>query len=516
MKLFFIYINPTGRTAIPPNVSTLIGHLKSRRTYSIKLFDTTFYKFDLGKPKIKEAWTTGYFLPAKNPPNKPKLKNTLYDDINSSIERYKPELIAVSCYSNQYALVQRILINIKKFFPQIPNIVGGCHPSFCPDEVISDPFVDMICVGEGEEALVEICDRINNNEDLTTIQNIWLKKENQIIKNPVREPMDLNQIGLPDWSIFDDIHLYQPFHGNHYRVGMIEYGRGCPNRCSYCANSSYLNLYSEHLSSYIRHPAPALFIDKLKKLKHQYNLELIYFQDATFLTMNVENLEKLTTLYENDINLPCILLSTAPSINDHRIKCLKRMNCISVNMGIEQGNPDFRKKHLNRKMSNNQIVNSFNLLKSNGIATAAYNVIGFPYETREDIFKTIELNRQCLPDSIYAQIFYPIKGCDLYKKCIENNFFCQSNESLHSQICSIGKVSLLENCLLNRDEIHGLLKTFLLYVKLPKIFFPLIRLLENDTELSHFIVKILTDLYWSLEPKFQIRSKGTNENNSLQ
>ena len=91
------------------------------------------------------------------------------------------------------------------------------------------------------------------------------------------------------------------------------------------------------------------------------------------------------------------------------------MKCLYINMGIEAGNPEFRKEILNVNRPNKQILNAFKLVRKHGIYTSAYNVIGFPHETREDIFKTIELNRQCSPDSIYTQIFYP---CPKNKKLI--------------------------------------------------------------------------------------------------
>lgn len=95
-------------------------------------------------------------------------------------------------------------------------------------------------------------------------------------------------------------------------------------------------------------------------------------------------------------------------------------------------------------------------------------MIGFPYETREDVFKTIELNRQCLPNSVYVQILYPIDGCEFKNLCLEKGFFEPKSESLHSKILDIGNVSLLENLPMSREEIHSLLKTFYLYVKMPK------------------------------------------------
>ncbi|MDB4349675.1 radical SAM protein, partial [Omnitrophica bacterium] len=270
--------------------------------------------------------------------------------------------------------------------------------------------------------------------------------------------------------------------------------------------------YQAHKTAYFRHRDPASFIKRLKRLKQRYDLELIYFQDGTFLTMSNDVLKRLSELYEEEINLPCIILTTPTSIDETRLGYLKKMRCIYVNMGIEEGNPEFREKVLRRRMSDKRIIDAFKLVRKHGIYTAAYDVIGFPYETRADIFKTIELNRKCLPNSVYAQIFYPIEGCELNDTCLEKGFFNPANVSLYSQILDVGNVSILEGLPLSRQDIHNLLKTFYLYVKVPKVFYPFIRLLEKDTPFSRNVISRMTRSYWRHEPRFtdadSLRSAG--------
>lgn len=133
-------------------------------------------QFDFGKPLVAESWTTGYFIPMNSSFHRPPEKNSLYEDLSNKLISFKPDLIAVSCYSNQWKIVQEILFKIKKAFPEILNIVGGCHPSFVPEEVISDPAIDMICIGEGEEALLELCDRITR-KIITWLTKYYWKKE---------------------------------------------------------------------------------------------------------------------------------------------------------------------------------------------------------------------------------------------------------------------------------------------------------------------------------------------------
>ena len=506
MKVLFVYINPTGRTAVPPNLSILMGHLKSQRpAYEIALFDTSFYKFDFGKPVVPHAWTTGYFVPVKKKIELPRLETNVNEDLLKKVETFKPDLIATGYYSNQRVIVRDLMAPVKKAFPHIPVIAGGCHPSFEPEESIVEPFLDMICIGEGEHLLVELCDRINAKKDYSDVRGLWIKKDGKVIRNPMGDLIDLDTLGFPDWDTFDPAHIYQPFHSGYFRVGMVEFGRGCPYRCTYCANGKYLDLYQDNKRGYFRHRKPKLFVPWLKHLKEKYELEMIYFQDGTFLTMPDSVLEELSFLYEEHINLPCILLTTVHTINEKRLKCLKRMKCLYVNLGIEEGNPEFREKYLKRKMTNQQIIEAFRLLRQYGIYSAAYNVLGFPHETRADIFQTIELNRQANPDSVYPQVFYPIEGSELRDWCVKEGFFDPSLDSLYTQILGVGLVSILKGLKMTREEIHSLLKTFNLYVRAPKALYPLIRLLEKDTPLSRLIITQWAKYYWAREPRFSTK-----------
>ena len=506
MKLLFIYINPTGRSAMPPNITMLMGYLKGKSNHLIEVFDTTYYRFDLGQPVIESSWTTGYFLPVDEGKAFPRRSTDLDNDLANKIREASPDLIAVSCYSNQYKIVSEILRQVKKKFPDISTIVGGCHASFLPEKVIADPNIDMICLGEGEETLLELCNKIEKKEDIRHTKNLWVKDNGNIIKNPLREPTNLDDIGTPDWGAFDPLHIYQPFHGSYFRVGMVEFGRGCPFKCTYCANTSYLELYKDFKRAYFRHRQPKKFIAMLKELKNSYGLELIYFQDGTFLTMPDNVLMELAELYEREINLPCIILTTVSTITEKKLELLRKMKCIYINLGIEAGNSEFRKNVLHRHMSDKIIINAFHQIRKHKIYTASYNVIGFPYETREDVFQTIELNIKCRPDSIYTQVFYPIDGCDLTKICLEQGFFNPANESLYSQIKDVGNVSILENLPLSREEIHRLLRTFYLYAKMPKELYDTLRLLEEDTLLTRNIISGLTNYYRKKEPHFTAAS----------
>ena len=98
------------------------------------------------------------------------------------MEEFKPNLIALSILEDTYPLAKDFL---KEAHSQnIPIIAGGIHPTFSPDVVIKEDCIDMLCVGEGENAIVDLCERISLGRSYEDVTNLWVKsKDSSIRKN---------------------------------------------------------------------------------------------------------------------------------------------------------------------------------------------------------------------------------------------------------------------------------------------------------------------------------------------
>ena len=95
------------------------------------------------------------------------------------------------------------------------------------------------------------------------------------------------------------------------------------------------------------------------------------------------------------------------------------------------------------------------------------NMIGFPGETRALVFDTIELNRKLVTDSINCSVFAPFHGTPLRKVCEEKGFV--SEETI---IGSVNKTFPLDMPEFTNDQIQGMHRTFVLYIRMPKSYWP--------------------------------------------
>jgi radical SAM superfamily enzyme YgiQ (UPF0313 family) len=111
------------------------------------------------------------------------------------------------------------------------------------------------------------------------------------------------------------------------------------------------------------------------------------------------------------------------------------------------------------------------------IPVVANNIIGYPDETRELVFDTIELNRQLNCDDTNAFIFAPYHGTPLRDLCVKKGYI---KKDTLAEIYTKG--SLLTMPSMAKQEIEALCKTFVLYVKLPKKLYPLIKKSEENSK----------------------------------
>ncbi len=318
--------------------------------------------------------------------------------------RYNPDLIAFSSLTNIYSWQKKIAVELKKHLAA-PIIFGGIHATAVPDQMLSQDFVDMVCIGEGEEALVELAHAMANHENIYSIQNIWFKNNGSIIKNSVRPLIhDLDVLPFPDKEIF---YKYGCFYDRLY----IMTGRGCPFSCSYCYNATYKNLYGSK-NPYVRRRSVRNVIDEILYFRSRYPIKEIFFYDDIF-TIQKQWLEEFASSYPKEVGLPYKCLIHVDTIDEEIMRLLSKSGCYYVDMGLESGNEKIRKQLLYRNTTNEQIKRVAHLLRKYRIPFTTLNMVGLPSEAQEEMWDTVDLNIAIKPNNALFTTFYPFPNTPL-------------------------------------------------------------------------------------------------------
>jgi radical SAM superfamily enzyme YgiQ (UPF0313 family) len=369
------------------------------------------------------------------------------ENLFKKLKELKPDILAYSITTGAHKEYISINKKIKKYFKGY-SIFGGPHPTFYP-EIIKEEGIDAVCRGEGEEALVELVNKLEKGKDISKIKNFWIKQNGKIIKNPVRLLSDLDDLPFPDREIIyekDEFFL---------KLGMkrIITSRGCPFKCTYCFNRQYNKLY-EGKGRIVRHRSVDNVLNEIRDIKKKYPLTVIKFIDDTF-NLNKQWLKEFTSKYKKEIGLPFICNLRADLVDLEVVKQLKKANCKVVYLGIETGNETVRKKILERNMSNEQILNACKILKRYKIKIVAQNMLGLPGETISGTFETILFNSKCKVDFSGFSIFQPYPDTLLSNYAIKNGFFDGNFDKLSSNYLSTTSLNYSQN---EKKQLENLLK----------------------------------------------------------
>ena len=488
MRLLLVYPNIPHLNPPPVGIGSLTAAVR-KQGFEVKVFDTTFYVGkDAFSDKAQEE-VLGVRPFEFEPRTLPEPENDAADDLLQLITDFDPHLIGFSILESTWDRTVELLDVLTDCGALV--LAGGIFPTFAQEIVLDHPAIDMICVGEGEEPLVELCTKIQLGENFDSVANLWIKQpDGSITKNPIRSALEISELQIPDYSVFESARFLRPMAGKIYRTAPVETVRGCPYKCAFCNSPAMFDVYaSTGKTSFLRKKSIEQIRDELRYLYNEFDVEYFYFCSDTFLVMSDKEFDDFAEVYR-EFNLPFWIQTRPETVKAKHIRLLKELNCHRISMGLEHGNEEFRAKLLKREYKNEAIIEVSKALSSAGIALSVNNILGFPGETRELVFDTINLNRQMEFDTTSGYAFTPFHGTELRAKSVEMGYIPDDYLS-RTHTLGLG----LDQPQLSRKEVDGLRRTFALYARLPKSYWPRIETAEQSDNQGNKEFRALSKIY---------------------
>lgn len=475
-KVLLIYPNIQMCEMMPYSIGLLTGILR-REGFTVDLFDTTFY---VDKVNAQYEAFHDYVQEFDWKEKGAIHKTDLIKDFHKKIEDFNPDLMAISVVENTYSTAKQMIKSLPDKMKKIPIMWGGVFATFAPQLILRDNIGDYICRGEGDDAIVELCKSLAREEKPEKVQNFWIRKNGNIIKNNMGPLADLENAPLPDYSLFDDHAIYRAMQGKIRRTIGLETQRGCTYTCAYCNSPSQVMLHKNEIGQmFARKKSIPRVRKELEFLHKKFNLELIYFLDDTFLALSEKRFDELYEMY-SDFKIPFWMNTRCETMTEKRAKKLEEMNMLRMSFGIEHGNERYRKDILKRSLKNERMIEAFKMTSGKKYITNGNCIIGMPEENRELVFDSIEFTR-LLPEDVEktgAFIFAPYHGTPLRDLAVKKGYIKDPDS-----ICDITKPedSMLDQPQLPKDELIGLARTFGLYQTLPKSKWKYIEKAESNS-----------------------------------
>ena len=362
-------------------------------------------------------------------------------------------MIGISLMTNQFIQAAAITEFLKAKNGKTPIVWGGVHPTVQPESCL--PYADILCIGEGEDAIVELADALERGLPHNGIRNLWFKSSDGVIRNPLRPLIqDIDSVPYPDYS-FDGHHLCEgneigsltaenfiSFKGERFQAtkGKINYpimtSRGCPFSCTYCINSAIKKLYPGE--RHLRWRSKENVFGELKKFKKEVaSIGRVLFVDDNFTARTTDRLEGFCKKYAVEIGIPFFAQVSPLTVSERKMEILLEAGCEKITMGVETSNHRVAGLY-NRSGFHKVLPEAVALILKYRLKMkqppSFQFIIDNPYETFEESLETLKF-AVALPrpwdNPIYSLMLFP--GTPLYVKAKMDGLIKNETEQIYGR-----------------------------------------------------------------------------------
>jgi anaerobic magnesium-protoporphyrin IX monomethyl ester cyclase len=348
------------------------------------------------------------------------------------------DLHALSFGQNHYPVAMEMASLLKNQDPACRVLCGGVHTTLNAEDVLSHPAVDFVGLGEVDGLLSRFVSALEAGKGYRSVPSFWVSEGGEIHRNPMAPLPDITEQTPP---FFDGVDYASIIRANRGFAETIV-GRGCPMKCNYCHNAAILDTYrrlipeAPRAGTYCRQRSVADVLAELGEYQRRFagDLKAFNFGDDRFASSHAW-LEEFAAGYAREIGLPFICNAIAGQIDDRMADLLARAGCYMVKFGVESGSARVRKEILSRELSERHLGEAVASLRSRGVNTRAYVMLGIPTETHQERMATVKLCAGLGFDSVRPAILYPFPGTELHSYCKDHDLIDETRvESDYSTV----------------------------------------------------------------------------------
>jgi radical SAM superfamily enzyme YgiQ (UPF0313 family) len=305
---------------------------------------------------------------------------------------------------------------VKALYPDKPVILGGWHPSLLPDQTLSAPYVDIVVKGQGEDALLEIVQRIEAGESCQGIAGAAYKEDGRLRFNPPRPLKPICELPPKAYHLAD-FDAYARVCGR--RWAMYTSSLACPYNCSYCTNDGVYGRKWNALEA-------GQVVEETTDLATRYGLTLLWVVDDNFLVDREravaigEGLVRKGARFEWSIQASTNLVSR---LSVEELKLLRRAGLTQVSQGADSGSPKVLQLMNKTFQKLETIYTAADKLTQAGIRPSFNMIFGFPGEgedeRRESVALIMDICRRYPGAEFWTNIFTPYPGSPVMARAFE-------------------------------------------------------------------------------------------------
>jgi anaerobic magnesium-protoporphyrin IX monomethyl ester cyclase len=371
------------------------------------------------------------------------------------------DLIGITLMSNYFDNAVQITEHLHHA-TNAPIVWGGIHPTIRPEECLE--YADVVCVGEGEDALRELAQQMATNLGYEGIDNMWYKRNGEIIRTALRPlPHNLDQFPYPDYDLETEYVLHKgriqpmtdalllyyltwPYGSEEEPMYATMMSRGCTCSCTYCCNNALRQTYLNRW--HVRRRSVPNFVGELVEITTRFpGIKWIKIEDDVFLD-DPEVTRQFAEAYKQALDLPLFIPGFQPwMVREDIVSVLVSAGMKRVRVGIQSGSVQVLHRVYHRPGTIEQIAQAAAVLHkfTDLIEPPWYDlIVDNPWETEQDQIKTLHVLLD-LPKPyrlvLFSLTFYP--GTELYERAVREGIITDDLNQIYRKNYLVSKQTYL-------------------------------------------------------------------------
>jgi radical SAM superfamily enzyme YgiQ (UPF0313 family) len=332
-----------------------------------------------------------------------------------------PELVGFTTLTVTINSILKLAAALKERLPETIIVLGGEHVTAVP-ELAAEPQVDYVVRNEGEKPLAALIEFLEGKRELSQVPSISYYR-NGLVHNPTdSEPVDFDAVPFPkrDLSLLHNCRvggLMHPHMSNQRNVAVVTASRGCPNDCTFCTNALMWNRN-------LRLRTPSRVADEMEALHEGFGTNTIFFADLSFNASSKYTEALCQEIAARRLPVSWYAMCNLHLVTNQMAAMMAEAGCRKIGFGVESMVSDhMRKAKKGISLELDEINQRLDMVNSCGIFSKAYFIIGFPWETKQDLQMMADLLPELEAHEIRIGYYVPFRGTrgyDQHKDLIED------------------------------------------------------------------------------------------------
>lgn len=336
------------------------------------------------------------------------------DDAPRIVERVAQapaDVVGLSAMTSEAPQLHQVARLLKARLPETPIVVGGPHATSDPDDVLSDPNVDYLVQGEGEQTLCELVEALRTRGSIDEIAGLGFHRDGIAVMNPSRPFIeDLDSMPFPAWDLIDREAYFKGKRGLWFyksrRYMPVFTSRACPHRCIFC---------HKVFGKRFRARGPESVIAELRALYHTHGIREFEFYDDCVNADRSRFKEILRRFAESEMREASLQFPNglrADTVDDETIELLRRARTFSVSIAVESATPRIQKL-IRKHVKLEELRSVASKISRQGIFVHGFFMFGFPTETVAEMEETLRFALALDIDTASFFIVSPFKNTEI-------------------------------------------------------------------------------------------------------